>query len=386
MRLIKSSIKLATRCEWMTASVHAPRWLPTLSPGRILCLRLNLCLVLGLCIAAPCLSPARAEEGGPPTDVLRMELEEARSRVTALSNTPGTGTETEQHRAALAEARRKFTLMQERNSSFISREDRGGFIAYAYSQQIGVEHIRLAEHYYSVFRQLFPDFRFTQRNPVHFIIYPNRDAYLKYEDIPQWAGGHAMTRRIVLLKLSYTDRGYLPEPDPRHKLLRLAINSDRDFAGRSNFLGHELTHIFVWELLNVDDKQYTSINGNRFLNEGIAEYIGLYNLAQLQSERLSALAQVKDPAGPLTWLDFNGYPAERARIDEYYAEAYLFVRWLATIDRKAGERLRAVLPAQTLAEFKAKLAEFERNEPLYKINLNDYPAYRKRILATAPPK
>jgi hypothetical protein len=325
---------------------------------------------------------ARAQEGGPPTDVLRMELDEAKARVTALDGRKDANSE--ELRKTLATARERSTLLQERNISLISREDRGGFIVYAYSQQVGQEHLRLAENYYSIFKQLFPEFSFSQRNPVHFIIYPSSDAYYKYEDIPRWAGGHAMTRRIVLLKLSYTDKGYVPEPDPRHKLLRLALYNNQDYARRSAVLGHELAHIFVWELLNGDDKEFTSVDGNRFLNEGIAEYIGNYNLAQVQNDRLSVLVNLKDPVGPLAALSATNYPADPVRISEYYAEAYLFVRWLATIDRKAGARLKVLLPSKSFEDFKQRLADFERSEPLYKININDYPAYRKRILAAVP--
>ncbi|PTY03023.1 hypothetical protein DB346_07125 [Verrucomicrobia bacterium LW23] len=334
------------------------------------------------CVAFNALFMAAAVAQDRPTDVLRLELEEAKARVTTLS--ASTGLISEEHRKTLAEARERLTLLQERNNMLLTREDRGGFVVYATNSQVAQEYVRMAEHYVSVYRQLFTDFKFTQRNPVHFIVYPTKEQYLKYEQIPQWAGGHALTRRIVMMRIGYSDKGYTIEADPRYKMLRLALYYHPDYSARSATLGHEVAHILVWEMLNKNDKEFNVVNGNRFLNEGVADYVGTYNMAQAQNERLSILNKTPQPIGPFTWLDTPHYPATPNQISEYYAEAHLFVRWLATADTKGGARLKVLLPSRDFNDFKKRLEEFERNEPLYKINLDNYAPYRKKVLSTVP--
>jgi len=167
------------------------------------------------------------------------------------------------------------------------------------------------------------------------------------------------------------------EPIEGAKLQRLAfyLPSASDPSGTT--FAHELVHVYVWDLLN-QKSAISDIRGNRFLNEGVAEYFALLHKPSEQSVRLEPLRKTRQPMGPLQWLNMSGYPPEPF-IGEYYAEAYLFVKWLME-KPQAGARLEFLLPLTNVAEMEEAIKRMAIERSIPRVDFREYAEYRKKTL------
>jgi len=115
-------------------------------------------------------------------DILVREFEEAEAEVQALKQKGGDS-------VRLQEAEAKVRLLQERNQKFLARPANASYRVYAMNSSQGFQYLREADEVYANFRKVFTQFRFSNRYPAHFLVYPNRESYQKYERVAQWMGG-----------------------------------------------------------------------------------------------------------------------------------------------------------------------------------------------------
>lgn len=296
-------------------------------------------------------------------DLLEFELTQAKERQHQLEQqlTAGGGAP-----SGLDETRKEVDLLLERNNRMSVRESTAYYRIYAGTPESAFSYLQQAEEVYQNYQKLFPDYRFSGKDPAHFIIYPSRELYLKYEKVDPAIAGHALSRRVQYRNSDGSQTG---------TLLRLAFYDVPATDPNSRTFRHELTHLFTYDLLNQNSSQ--EIQPNRFLNEGTSEYFAVMNAPEQQQMRIEPLRNSPSPT-PMQWFGLIGYPPGPA-IRNYYSEAYLFVRWLAE-QSSAGDRLKALLKLQSPDQAQQLIESPAQQQFASRLNLQDYQTWRARVL------
>jgi hypothetical protein len=288
-----------------------------------------------------------------------------------------------QHASAseIAAVQQELHHITERNERFVSRLGGSIFKVYGFNPQVTSDFLRQSTAIYQQYRQLFPDYQFSPQTTAHLLIYPDPASYLKYERMPYGVAGHAQSKKIEGTRFRRTNKAIeidRSNPTPI-KLQRLALYQAAPNSGDAVTFGHELAHLFTWDILNQKAAASDPRDANLFLNEGLSEYMATLNQPAQQQLRLQPLRHASSYIGPRQWLDLGGYPPENY-IREFYSEAYLFVRWLAE-QPQAGRRLQALLKTKSFKEFNLVLTQLPREQPVSALSFDDYEKYRQKILS-----
>lgn len=312
-------------------------------------------------------------------DVLEMEIQQIQEERDAIEQS---SLSAEEKGGALQNAKDKVVLLSERNRQFPARISSANsfYHIYATTTQTAYHYMHEADHVYSEYVRLFTNYRFSNEYPAHILVYPDHATYLKYEKVNPAVAGHAMSDRLTFKKYVETSKGLEVEEElrPGTKLQRLAFYVPAADDLNQTTFAHELAHLFNWDMVNQDAPAGDEITPNLFLNEGLAEYFGVMDDRKQHELRIAALRRITKPVGPWEWLGLPTYPPY-LKIREFYAEAYLFSRWLTDQKPVAGERLKAFLAIHSLEEAEETMQQLtQRFVP--RIDLNAYAAYRQKIL------
>jgi hypothetical protein len=315
----------------------------------------------------------RAQESFDILEIERLQLEKE------IADYPLASLPEEERYKKIREFDTRKQLLAERNNLLPVRIPTRYYKVYTTDGSIAYQHTQFADEVYNRYRELFPDYTFAGKHPVHFLIYPDRAAYLKYEGMDPRVAGHALSRQTTARDLAAVGPGIagFTKISPETQIQRLAFYLPAAQDMDQKIFTHELAHIFTWDMLN--EKRTVPRSPNLFLNEGLSEYFASQGNPDLFAKKLNPLRDMRRSSWPLSWLGASTYPAP-VHIASFYAEALLFVSWLAE-QPQAGPRLRALLEVSSDQEAMEVVKKLSLEKSVPPINWSDYAPYRQSRLS-----
>lgn len=313
-------------------------------------------------------------------DVLDMELSSAQAELKAIQAFSDSSPIQQEK---LARAKSNVAFLSERNALLQSRVLTSSiyYHVYAAEAQTAFRYLNDANGVFNRFHSLFPEYQFSKEHPAHFVIYPDRASYRKYENIKEGIAGHAVSDHLMTQRYIETERGLELEEQvqPQTQLQRLAFYVPTSDDPNQVTFAHELTHLFTWDLIQKSKTTPGDIDLNLFLNEGFAEYMAVMDHDEQKKLRLEPLRHIKDPQGPLVWVGQQTYPGSE-RIREFYSEAYLFTRWIMETDPHAALRLRMLLQIHSAAQAIDTMDVMQKQKGIPVLNFDAYNVWRAKVL------
>jgi hypothetical protein len=240
---------------------------------------------------------------------------------------------------------------------------------------MGQRYLQEASAVYENYRKLFPSYHFSFRYPAHFVVYPDRASYLKFEKVDPRVAGHAFSQRLSFQRFIETERGLELEEElrPNTKLQRLAFYAPGSEDPNQTTFAHELVHLFNWDMLNQGIADAREIRPNLFLNEGLAEYFAVLDDPFQHALRIAPLKEWTGAIPLKEWLEATDYPdPEMRRL--FYSEAYLFSRWVIENSNAPGKIFASLFLREKASEVEASLRAGSG------IHFQNYLSYRDNML------